>query len=192
MAALDATATCSEHTSTFAAASVLCPFTILRDKAEKAPWFFRGLQADASQDYRPINIETQWHSLGNGQGDYTIAGAEHSDPDIRWRVSVERKSLSDFYGTVLSGRDRFKVELDNLNRMESASVVVEAELSEISLYTTPHWSNRPAINQKSVIRSIAKWQLQFPRVHWWFCPGRRAAECWTFRLLQQFWKECMQ
>ena len=174
---------------------VLCPFTILRDSREQAPWFFQGLRCDSDQDYRPLMVPTDWHSLGDGMGDYTIAGAEHCDPDIKWQVSIERKSLPDLFGTILSGRDRFERELSNLDRMDFAAVAIEADWPQIATYALSHWDRNgitiadQARRRKTIIRSILAWQIRFPGVHWALLPTRRAAEVWTFRLLQQFWRQ---
>ena len=45
------------------------------------------------------------------------------------------------------------------------------------------------LNPKTVVRSVIAWQLNYmPRVHWWFAPGKNAAEVFTFRILDRFWK----
>ena len=98
--------------------AVTAPFTILYDTAEQLPWRFCGLHADAKQKYRPLLVQTKRQYLGESCGDYTIEG--HAD-----KISIERKSPADLYGTILAGRDRFERELRNLNdNREYAAVIV--------------------------------------------------------------------
>jgi ERCC4-type nuclease len=174
--------------------SVVTPFVILRDTREQAPWTFQGLVSDATDGSLPLIVRVEWESLGNGMGDYTLAGMEHEETG--WRVSIERKSLDDLFGTVLGGRKRFKEELANLNQMEYAAVVVEADWPLILTYAPQRWIDRGMTVteqqncRKSVVRSILAWQMpgRFPNVRWWLMPSRRAAEVWAFRILERFWK----
>jgi len=175
---------------------VTSPFTILRDCREQAPWSFQGLSTDAGQGSRPLLVPVKWHSLGNGRGDYTIEGMDH--PETGWRISIERKSLADLYGTILSRRERFVRELANLDRMEYAAVVVEADWGHVVNYTPEHWLDRQLTQaeqdyrRKTVVRSILAWQLRYGGVRWWLMPNRRAAEVWCFRLLWRWWNECVR
>ncbi|HOZ49061.1 MAG TPA: ERCC4 domain-containing protein [Candidatus Hydrogenedentes bacterium] len=57
-------------------------------------------------------------------GDYSVAGAED-------RIAVERKSMTDFIGTVIRGRKRFHAELRKLAEYEHACVVVEGSLRDL-------------------------------------------------------------
>ncbi len=153
---------------------ILCPFVILVDGREKAPYHFDGITADADIDHRLVVIKTRWARLRTG--DYTIEGFED-------RIAIERKSLEDLFGTLGQGRDRFRAELERLNGMDAAAVVVEAGWSEI-LEDPPAWSKLPP---KTVFRSIISWQQRFPRVHWWMMPDRRLAEITTFRILEKYY-----
>lgn len=172
---------------------VTCPFTIYRDSREQAPWTFVGLEADADQKRLPIVVPVEWHSLGNSMGDYTIAGME--DADTGWRVAIERKSVEDLYGTVLGERARFVRELENLNRMRYAAVVVEGSWWDLGTYDPERWNEAGFTTQKradirkSVRRSILSWSIDYPTVHWWLMPGRAAAEACCFRLLSKFWEK---
>jgi len=69
--------------------------------------------------------------------------------------------------------------------MQFAAVVVEAEWSEILASPPPHTQLTP----KTIFRSVLAWQQRFPRVHWWFVPGRSAGETTTFRVLERYWRE---
>ncbi len=65
------------------------------DSREQHPYDFQGITAAG----RPVEVTTI--TAGLKSGDYSIAGYEDA-------VAVERKSLSDLYGTLTSGRDRFR------------------------------------------------------------------------------------
>lgn len=58
-------------------------------------------------------------------GDYSLAGFET-------RVAIERKSLSDFLGSITAGRDRFFRELERLASYDFAAVVVEASFADLA------------------------------------------------------------
>lgn len=57
-------------------------------------------------------------------GDYSIEGLESV-------VAIERKSVQDFIGTVIRGRERFRKELRRLQTYEQSCVVVEGNLRDI-------------------------------------------------------------
>lgn len=155
------------------------PFTVIVDTREQLGYRFESVRADRSTDplQRPISIPYVRRFLS--QGDYSIVGYETA-------VAIERKSISDLFGTLGSGRRRFESELSRLQvTCQFAAVVVESEWSEI-LSGPPTWSK---LNPKTVFRSVLAWQQRFPRVHWHLMPGRTAAEITTYRILERFWFE---
>jgi hypothetical protein len=180
----------------------LCPFSIIIDTREQTPFSFLSITVDQqysgvrskpqsrqSQQSQHIQIgqdatdaETWTIPMIRGtlqQGDYGIEG-------MAARVAVERKSAADLFGTLSSGRKRFVRELERLQeRCEFAAVVVEADWQTL-FSTPPEYSRLPPRN---VFRSVVAYQQRYPRVHWWFCPGRRFAELTTFRVLERFWRE---
>lgn len=157
-------------------ATLTVPFTIVIDSREQTPFAFAGLRADARQQYRSLVVPTVVRGLG--QGDYSIVG--HED-----RIACERKSLSDLFGTLGQGRERFERELHRLQALEWACVVIEAPWRTI-LSDPPEHSS---LNPKTVFRSVVAWQQRFPGVHWWACEDRRMAEVVTFRVLERWWKD---
>jgi DNA excision repair protein ERCC-4 len=152
------------------------PFAILIDQREKLPFGFDGLTADYRDNYRPLWVPTQGVTLDCG--DYSVHG-------LVGRVAVERKSLTDLFSTIGQGRDRFERELERLQRLEYAAVVVEADWHTVLANPPPHTTLSPKI----VFRSIVAWQQRYCRVHWWLMPNRRLAEVTTFRILERFWRE---
>ena len=168
-------------------------FTILIDTLEKRPWKFQNIPGYKGQG--TIKVPREWHSLGHGYGDYTIKGADSET--CRWRLVVERKSPSDLFSTILSRRRRFLIELGNLNVMEYAAVVVEANLSTIMGYFPTYWKKQGLSvesqmdKQRQVLGSIQAWQLRYPNVRWWFLP-RKYADTWVYRIFHRFWEDKMK
>lgn len=171
------------------------PFAIYIDSAESAPFTFKGLQADAKDEYRPLVVPTQYRCLGrhpDSLGDYSAEG-------LLEFAHVERKSLEDVQGTVLGWetpaerernklgrRDRFEKELENLAKIPQGVVVVEAPL-HTCIELMPSWGKKSrALNAKSFARSITSFQQRF-KVPWVFCGSRRHAEIETFRWLRRAW-----
>jgi ERCC4-type nuclease len=116
-------------------------------------------------------------SHGLQTGDYSILGAES-------RISIERKSVSDFYGSIGSDRERFEREMVRLAAMEFAAVVIEGDWRELLI-------DRPdtiQMSAKSASHTILSWSIRYG-VHFFPCMGRRHAELVTFGLLRHWWKQ---
>lgn len=152
------------------------PLTVVIDTAEQLPYAFTGVPADKEFGGGVWRVNTARGSLV--WGDYSLVGHV-------CRVAVERKSKADLFRTVGQERDRFVRELAGLDDYEFAAVVVEAEWSEV-FGDPPRFSQLPP---KLLYRNVLAWQQRYPRVHWWFVPGREVAEVTTFRILERFWKE---
>jgi hypothetical protein len=72
------------------------------------------------------HVET--HAVG--LADYSILGLEK-------HIQIERKSLSDLFGTIGARRDRFEAEIKRLHEdCKAAYVIIEAGWPEISIYNT--------------------------------------------------------
>jgi ERCC4-type nuclease len=178
---------------------VVSPFVILRDSREQSPWFFQNIPAGAKYGNKPWLVRSEWQYLGDHQGDYTIHGAEINPTEnggMQWRVSIERKSMNDLFGTILARRENFEKELENLNRAEFGAVIVEGDWESIKSHVMPHWDKdevpeRERVRRRrTVVQSISAWDNRY-RVKWWFLPGKREAEMWCFDKLYRFWKERM-
>jgi len=173
------------------------PFTVLVDTAETAPYTFQGLRGRYKDKYQPLHVETKWQCLGrvpDSLGDYSIEG-------MVGRVHVERKSLEDVQSTVLGWttkyerdeglpgrRDKFKKELENLEKIEAPLVVIEATLEEC-LETMPQWGKKTSkLNAEGFNQSILAF-LQDYKVNLLFAGSRRLAEVCTFRFLERFWNK---
>lgn len=165
----------------------LCEFRVAVDTREQAPWSFTGFRTDASQGRRPLIIQTVTATLASG--DYSIEGLEVE-------VSIERKSVADFYGTILADRERFERELTRLQAMceagGHAQVVCEGDYLDLAQLPNPHGRYTDAelsVKRKVAFRSVIAWRQRFPLVHWERMPSRREAEQYAFRVLERFWNE---
>lgn len=153
------------------------PYTVVIDTREQRPFAFAGIRADARQHCRPLAVQTVRATLR--QGDYSLVGHELA-------IAIERKSAADLYSTLAAGRGRFERELQRLNQLQFAAVVVEIDWHEILLGAPDGWSK---LSPKTVYRSVIAWQQRYPRVHWWTCRGREFAEVTTLRMLERWWRD---
>ncbi len=154
---------------------LICPFVIVIDQREQAPWSFGGLSASSKAD-ETIVVRTSICHLKTG--DYSIQGLEQL-------VAVERKSKADAYGTFGGGRGRFEAELARLNAMKFAAVVVEDDWRGL-LYRPPRETK---MRPWSVVQSILAWEQRYPNVHWHCMPSRELAQQVTFDILRRFWTD---
>lgn len=158
------------------AATKPLPYTIVVDTREQLNYAFaRPLRIGA----RRFTFSTVRATLN--AGDYSLVGYESSPAGI----AIERKSLADAFGTFGKGRERFERELSRLALYKFAAVVVEAEWSTI--FESPPL--RAKLHPRSIVGSVIAWQIRFPMIHWCFLPGREAAEGYTARLLDRFYRQ---
>jgi hypothetical protein len=127
---------------------------ILVDTGEKYPYAFGHQQA-----------VTRRQRLA--AGDYAVA----LDGDVV--AAVERKTLEDLAGSVLSGRLTYA--LADLTALPRAAVVVEDRYSR--LFKLPH---SPGAR---LAETLAEAQARFPAVPVVFCETRPLAQEWTYRWL---------
>lgn len=69
---------------------------------------------------------------------WTLSEGDYTTPMLQAIAVVERKSVSDFCGTISRGRERFEDELRRLQGYRWKAIVVEGELSEIYRATQMH------------------------------------------------------
>lgn len=150
---------------------VVCPFTIVIDSREQAPWTFRNLRADAKSSNRPLLIQTV--VCGLKTGDYSIVGLED-------QIALERKSKSDLYSTLGGGRDRFVAEMERMAELDYAAVIVEASLESVLLRPPPVSRLKPKTVYRSCLSIGIKYGVQF-----WFAPSIDFAERTAFRILEK-------
>lgn len=160
---------------------VFCPFTVIIDTREQSPYQFRTFKADAKHKtpsgiIRPLFIPVEVATLKTA--DYSIKGFETE-------IAIERKSLTDLFGTLGSGRERFERELQRLSEFKVAHIVIEADWRTVIEFPP----ERTKLSPKSVFRSINAWEQEFPTIHWQLMGIRAIAEHKTFRILERFWNQ---
>ncbi len=108
-------------------------------------------------------------------GDYSIIGLED-------RVTIERKSKTDAYGSLGHGRARFRREFERLSKFDYAVVVIED--------TVPGFLHRPShskMNPRAAIATLLDWSVKY-RVPVFFAGDRDHARALTQKLLQMYWR----
>lgn len=117
-------------------ASIPLGLTLITDTREQLPYKFKG-------------IPNVVHKLTSG--DYSIKGMESM-------VSIERKSQSDFYGTITKGRDRFKRMLQRMadSNTEFKGMVIECTEEQLMTPETSY-SN---IHINSVYATIIAFEVK--------------------------------
>lgn len=153
----------------------IAPFTILVDNREQCPYHFGSVPP--GYGFTMAKMVTSFLPTG----DYSVAG--HED-----RFAVERKSLEDLYSTLGQNRNRFEAEVQRLNEMDFAAIIVEADLRNLwrPSESRPDWRSR--LSPASVEGTIVAWSIRYPRVHWWPVGSRRAGELRTLGACAKFWK----
>lgn len=179
------------------------PFVVVIDRMEQQPFSFDQITPDVSETPGDLRrkviageikqsdvkflVQRKYESLGAANGDYSVEGFESE-------ISVERKSMADAHGTILSYGDRqrrFETELENLSTKESAAIVVECSIGDLLMNAPSYGRKSQNENRKILHRRIIAWQQDF-RIPWLFCDGRPLAEVTTFRILQRFYRKSQE
>lgn len=134
---------------------------IVADSREQAPYSF---------EQWPVNVVR----AGLPAGDYSLIGFED-------RVAVERKTLDDLIGCLMGKeRDRFQRELSKLRPYESAAVIIEATLCDIT-----RGRYRSQMKPQAALQSIATFFVRCG-VPFLFCGDRASGEYMTYSLLSKY------
>jgi len=96
-----------------------------------------------SREQTPLSFNYPTISAGLVTGDYSVAGLEDD-------FCVERKSLSDLYGSLTSGRDRFLRELQRMRAYQFRRLLIIGSEREIEMGS----SRAKGINPKAILHSL--------------------------------------
>lgn len=151
---------------------------ILIDTREQQPYEFRQMPSDLPYAVFRTTLDA---------GDYLCdrRGAGGRTPATC--AAVERKSLTDLYGTASRGRQRFEAELARMQPYGFKCIVIEAEWSAI-LQPNRYLVHPTNMRPKSMLASLLAWGQRYG-VHIYTCPGRAVAERIVFRLLERWYKD---
>lgn len=108
-------------------------------------------------------------------GDYSLIGFED-------QVTIERKTLEDFYQCVGRERNRFTRELERLEKMDYAAVVIESSLSDIL-----HGTEYSQVHPRSAIGSILSWSVKYG-IPFFFAENRKRGRLFVYHLLKKYWE----
>jgi ERCC4-type nuclease len=137
----------------------------LKDTREQAPYVFKGYNSEF------IGLKT---------GDYSV---RVDGLDLSNEIVVERKSQSDFIGSITQGRSRFEQEcIRGAVELNKFYIVVEARWKDIF-----EGNYRSKIKPNSVINTILGWQIKYG-INIILAGDRKKAESITKRLLDLYIK----
>lgn len=126
-------------------------FQILIDTKEQKPYRIPGAM------FKALNT-----------GDYSIAGLENI-------FAIERKTLSDFYGSITKGHARFRKEIQRAKGFLDFVIIVEALPGKL----IDTYSNGRSIHPNSIRGTVKKWRNEYG-IRWVFVrtskEGRRFVE----------------
>jgi len=163
--------------------AVAVPFTVLIDSKEQYPFQFKGITADADQNYRPLLVPTVVVNMGPAHGDYSLRGYEGY-------VHIERKGVGDAVGTFLSHgerRDRWLATLDFLASISTAAVVVECSMGAMIKQVVARGKRSKQDLRKTLHRQVLAWEQDY-RVPFVFCDSPRLAELSAFSILNRHYR----
>lgn len=148
---------------------------IIIDNREQRPILYDKVCSEKFPD-----LQLEWGTLKTG--DYSIKGM-HS-PNHPHSITIERKSLSDLFGSTGRGRARLEKEFIRMARFDHAEFVIEADLRTIFKEPPPLSRMRP----KSVYRTMLAFSQRYG-VAVWPCPNRVFLEQHVYLTLRRFWDD---
>lgn len=162
----------------------VCPFAVLQDTREQAPWSFNQIVIEK----RLWIVRRVVGTLATG--DYTVEGCKD-------RLCIERKSSADLVGSVTAGNARFRREHERMNKIAFhlnaeglrdgfACVIVEGSLAAICDELDADDGRR--VTSESILGAVASWPMRYG-VPWFFAGDRRRAELLAFKVMLKWWKE---
>jgi len=125
-----------------------------------------------TREQRPLEFSAYTHSFSTVRDTLYAADYGCRWPDgVEMPVVFERKSLSDLFGTLTHGMERFKRELDRANKGgQKIVLIIEGTMSEV-LAGIPHSTVRGESILKTVFTLWTKYDLMPV-----FCPNRSEME----------------
>lgn len=106
----------------------------------------------------PEDGETTRQKLDSG--DYSLEGLESI-------FSIERKSLDDWIGTILNSKGRFRRELQKLQTMCFAAVVIEGNVSDV---LSGNYTSK--VKPEALLGMGCQLMLQYSPIHFIFASDR--------------------
>lgn len=126
-----------------------------------------------SREQKPFHFEE--HTLIESKleyGDYSL----HPNN----KLAVERKSLSDLYGTLSGGRERFEREIQKAKKLEGYIVVVVESTLNNMMYQKQKFGKASG---EFIAHNMRKLLRQYDNLQFVFCDGREEAKNKTLHVL---------
>lgn len=136
--------------------------TVIIDTREQTPYSFKWCDAHVPTERKALCA-----------GDYSLVGHEK-------RISIERKTHADAFGSLGRGRRRFRREIEILSQFEYSAIIIECSLQ--SFLDAPPNS---CLNPVAAINTLISWDVRFG-VRTIFAGSRGLAEIYTYRILEKF------
>jgi len=129
-----------------------------------------------TREQRPYNfnehvVEVFKQKLNTG--DYSLVGYED-------RVALERKSIDDLIGCLITGRDRFKRELERARELDHFAVIVECSMEDVV-----QGRYRSKLNPHAALQSIIAFQARYGTSFIW-AGSRDRGEYMTYWMLEKY------
>ena len=157
--------------------------------AREPVWWVRPDLVEPPPDFRVVVDTREQLPLFEGEP-WTVTGTLHTgDYSLLGhtaRVVVERKSLSDLYGSVAQGRERFEREFERLALIPGAVLLIEGSYRDV-IDPDPR-ELRSQMNPVSVEGTVISW-CQRARVVPLFAGNRTLAKRLCFRWLALWFLE---
>ena len=139
--------------------------TILVDTREQTPFFNSAVFIGG----KSIPLNTERTTLKTG--DYSLKG-------LYDKISIERKSRTDFWQSITRERERFEREIERLSKFKYKCVVVEGDLD--SCIAAPLYGRK--ISPIAISATVASWNVKY-NVPFYFLRGRQEAEIFTLQTM---------
>jgi len=146
-------------------------YTIIRDSREKegSGWRFNATAKCNGTVIRKLDT-----------GDYSIEGMEHL-------ITIERKSISDLWGTLTTGKDRFHREMQRAVHIPSRYIIIEGSLKDV--YSGCYFSK---VSPEFILSSLASLEFDYG-IRVVFADKRKDLCQWYVRkLLEKLYKKHIQ
>lgn len=154
----------------------VCPFTILVDTREQAPWTFQSIVIER----RLWTITRIAATLATG--DYTIAGCED-------RLCVERKSVSDLIKSITVEHDREARKQARMRAIADAGgfarMIIEGSFSQACDDLDADEGRK--VGSEHILGTWASWENRY--VPWLWAGDRRRAELIAFKVMLKWWEK---
>jgi len=123
-----------------------------------------------TREQKPLKFERETEVKTLKFGDYAF-----SEPKLTCNCNIERKSLSDFIGTMSGGYERFINEIERADEQEAYLVILveESLQNALSFRFLPHISKKIKASPEFIFHRTRSLIQKYPRIQFLFVNGRK-------------------